>query len=93
MKGTNQKRPRCIALDGEIGQNVACRIYAQRPSPCRHFGIVWSRGVVRFSAEGLARCNQARAAWGLPPLHVHPPKHTRPRRRYPRWRVRRPRLA
>lgn len=68
MKGTNQREPRCAALEGCIGERVQCTIYAQRPTPCREFGVTWSQGMLHFSADELERCNQARAAWGLPPL-------------------------
>jgi Fe-S-cluster containining protein len=37
MLGTNQKKPRCIALQGEISQLVSCNIYDNRPSTCREF--------------------------------------------------------
>ena len=37
MKGTDEVAPRCIALTGEIGQQVGCSIYADRPSPCHEF--------------------------------------------------------
>lgn len=62
MKGTDQKSPRCINLQGEVGQCVACSIYAQRPSPCREFDQSWVSGVHN------AACDRARAAHGLPPL-------------------------
>ncbi len=53
MKGTERKPVRCVALQGEIGQQVGCGIYAQRSSTCR-------------SVEpGDAQCRKARAAWGL----------------------------
>jgi Fe-S-cluster containining protein len=68
MKGTNQDHPRCIALQGETGQEVHCTIYENRPSPCREFGAVWKRGLLHFPPGELARCNEARAACGLPPL-------------------------
>jgi len=68
MKGTNQKHPRCIALHGEIGQEVRCTIYDRRATTCREFGVTWDRGHIVFSAEDLERCTRARAAWGLPPL-------------------------
>ena len=35
MRGTNNNPPRCVALAGEVGKQVACTIYGQRPSPCR----------------------------------------------------------
>ena len=62
MKGTNQNNPRCIALEGEIGSCVRCTIYESRPSVCRDFAYSWQNGVHSI------RCDQARAAWGLPPL-------------------------
>ena len=31
MKGTNEKSPRCVAPQGEIGKQVACAIYELRP--------------------------------------------------------------
>lgn len=68
MRGTCGESPRCIALEGEIGRAVYCRIYAQRPSPCREFEASWVDGT------RSERCDKARAAHGLPPLG-------RPRRR------------
>jgi len=68
MKGTNQSVPRCIALKGRVGGCVHCAIYDNRPSPCREFGIHWHLGKLDAAPEELARCNAARAAWGLPPL-------------------------
>ena len=62
MQGTNQPRPRCIALEGEVGHCVACTIYANRPTPCRDFPVSWSNG------EANEECDKARSAWGLPPI-------------------------
>lgn len=62
MKGTEANPPRCIALHGKIGESVHCTIYEQRPSPCREFAVSWLDG------RPNPRCDQARAAWGLPPL-------------------------
>lgn len=56
LVGTDASPPRCAALDGEVGQAVACRIYAGRPSPCREFDT------------GHAACARARRLHGLPPL-------------------------
>ncbi|MDH5484426.1 MAG: YkgJ family cysteine cluster protein [Gammaproteobacteria bacterium] len=53
MRGTNQKNPRCIALDGEISQLVSCSIYDNRPSPCREF------------VAGEPRCIEARLKHGV----------------------------
>lgn len=62
MRGTNQPLPRCIALDGTIGEHVHCTVYPQRPSPCRDFLPSFERGATN------PRCDAARAAWGLSPL-------------------------
>jgi Fe-S-cluster containining protein len=62
MRGTEGRTPRCAALLGTLGEEVACTIYAQRPSPCREFQASWVDGVHN------ARCDRARAAHGLPPL-------------------------
>ncbi len=72
MKGTNQVHPRCAALIGEIGRGVRCTIYEGRPSPCREFDVEWTGEALRFTQEDLARCTQARAVWGLPPLFDQP---------------------
>lgn len=70
MRGTEAGCGRCVALEGEVGARVACRIYARRPSPCRQFGRHGEGG------DANPRCNAARAAHGLPPLpdpvQVHP---------------------
>jgi Fe-S-cluster containining protein len=70
MKGSNQKNPRCIALDGDIGERVHCKIYAQRPSTCREFGLDFINGQASTSPEDYERCTQARAHWNLPPIPV-----------------------
>ncbi|MBJ3815554.1 YkgJ family cysteine cluster protein [Shimwellia pseudoproteus] len=62
MSGTNQKSPRCTALQGEPGKQVSCTIYHQRPSTCREFAMSGENGVTNGA------CNRARAAWGLAPL-------------------------
>lgn len=58
MKGTGQRAGgvRCVALAGEIGREVGCTIYPQRPSPCHEL------------QPGEERCLRARAAHGLPAL-------------------------
>lgn len=68
MKGTNQKKPRCIALHGDVGGFVNCTIYDNRPSPCRQFGITFNNGIWLASVDELTRCNEARAMKGLSPL-------------------------
>jgi len=62
FKGTNQNHPRCIALQGEIGKEVACSIYERRASVCRDFTASYSNG------QPNEHCDRARFAHGLPPL-------------------------
>lgn len=62
MAGTTRRPPRCVALEGELGQQVSCSIYALRPSTCREFAASWSSG------EHEPRCDAARARVGLGPL-------------------------
>lgn len=62
MKGTNQKKPHCIALQGEVGQQVYCTIYNQRSSTCRDFDIVDEQGQIN------PQCTKARAAYQLLPV-------------------------
>jgi Fe-S-cluster containining protein len=56
MAGTERVAPRCCALQGQIGRQVSCLVYAARPSPCREV------------LPGDAKCTQARARRGLGPL-------------------------
>jgi Fe-S-cluster containining protein len=60
LAGTNQPRVHCRALEGEVGKSVTCRVYAQRPSPCREVEV------------GDDKCTRARASYGLPPLSPEP---------------------
>jgi Fe-S-cluster containining protein len=46
---------RCVALEGELGRQVSCRIYALRPSGCRRV------------QPGTTECLEARAERGLNP--------------------------
>ena len=62
MKGTSQKNPRCVALSGTLGEEVACTIYEQRPTPCREFEVWEADGTVN------ERCQKLRAAKKLPLL-------------------------
>ncbi len=62
MIGTNKKDPRCIALQGVVGQKVKCSIYENRPTCCRDFTASYDEGVPNF------RCDQARVAKGMKPL-------------------------
>lgn len=63
MKGTNQPKPRCECLFGEIGRRVFCMIYENRASICRDFEASYLHG------ERNIRCDKARLAWGLKPLN------------------------
>lgn len=62
MIGTDSKPCRCTALSGEVGQQVACTLYAQRSNTCREFEASWEHG------EHNPSCDAARAAYGLPAL-------------------------
>lgn len=62
MKGMSGPRPRCIALEGEIGGCVSCSIYPLRSSVCRDFPYSGKDGIRND------RCEEARARHGLPPL-------------------------
>jgi len=62
MRGTSQSRPRCIALDAEIGVRSRCSIHPQRPSVCAAVPASWEFG------EPSAQCDKARIAHGLPAL-------------------------
>lgn len=64
MRGTQYASPRCrcVALAGDIGVSVRCRIHAQRPSVCREFVPSYENG------EQNPDCDRARAAHGMAPL-------------------------
>lgn len=62
MRGTEAKPVRCVALQGELGRQVACTQYQDRSSTCREFAASWEAG------ERNPACDAARAAYGLPPL-------------------------
>lgn len=59
MIGTNQHRPRCLALGGHIGKEVGCLIYLNRPSCCREFIPSYENGLKN------PRCDEARKGKGL----------------------------
>lgn len=60
MKGTSNKHhARCVALEGQVGGEVACSIYTLRPTPCRDFQASFEDGTHQ------PRCDQARAKHGL----------------------------
>lgn len=54
MQGTSATKPRCVALNGDVGRQVGCSIYEQRPTPCREV------------MPGDPQCLRARQAHGLP---------------------------
>ena len=62
MRGTDHARPRCAALQGQVGERAGCGIYEWRPAPCREVGM---RAPLGLGDEAGAR---ARARHGLPPL-------------------------
>ncbi|MDT3669222.1 MAG: YkgJ family cysteine cluster protein [Aromatoleum sp.] len=62
MRGTDAAAPRCVALEGRIGERVRCTLYASRPSPCRDFAPYAALGI------GEDACDRARSRHGLPPL-------------------------
>jgi len=64
MKGTNRNSSdcRCEALNGTIGESVACRIYENRPTPCQNFEPSYLNG------KRNKRCDEARLRHGLAPL-------------------------
>lgn len=62
MRGTSQARPRCIALDAEIGHRSRCSIHARRPAACAAVAPSWESGAAS------PQCDRARLAHGLPAL-------------------------
>lgn len=56
MAGTNQKNPRCVALEGKIGEQVSCGMYELRSSSCKEVQIA------------DAQCNKARMAHNMIPF-------------------------
>lgn len=84
MRGTNQAQPRCVALDGRIGEAVRCSIHPQRASVCREFLPSFENG------EPNSRCDSARARYQLPPLtpadwRDRDPDEPEPSGPAPRW--------
>lgn len=62
MRGTWEARPRCVALEAEIGVHSRCSIHALRPTACRDVVASWEHG------EASPQCDRARLAHGLPAL-------------------------
>ncbi len=78
MRGTDQRPPRCEALEGPLGGPCRCTIYPLRPSPCREFEASWEDGTAN------PRCDEARARHGLRPLTPEDFEPERPDRKGPR---------
>jgi len=62
LRGTDAAPPRCVALEGKIGEQVSCTIYERRPGPCRDFAPYAPLGI------GDDACDRARRRYGLLPL-------------------------
>lgn len=62
MRGTQARQPRCVALQGTIGQAAHCGIHPIKPSVCRQVEPSWEYG--RHSPQ----CDKGRIAHGLRPL-------------------------
>lgn len=62
MRGTWASKPRCVALDAEIGTRARCGIHAIKPSVCREVPASWE-----FGAPS-AQCDKARREHGMPVL-------------------------
>ncbi|OYZ69206.1 MAG: zinc/iron-chelating domain-containing protein [Methylophilaceae bacterium 17-43-7] len=58
MNGTEKNPVHCVALEGKVGEQVSCSIYASRSSTCREF------------SAGSEACNHARAIHHLPAIAV-----------------------
>ncbi|MFA6447932.1 MAG: YkgJ family cysteine cluster protein [bacterium] len=67
MKGTNAKKPHCVALEGIVGENVRCSIYEKRPSPCREVKPSYIGGPQN------EKCDFARFAYNLERLKPKAP--------------------
>lgn len=68
MRGTEIGNGRCVALQGELGQpGIRCRIYPDRPTPCREFA--------NWLEDGSPNpdCQRLRLKIGLAPLAALPP--------------------
>jgi len=63
MAGTSKAHPRCAALTGQVGDQVACQVYPSRPQACREV------------APGSDQCQRARVRHGLGMLTVPPIAH------------------
>jgi len=62
MRGTDQPKPHCVALEGTVGVATRCTIHPLRPSPCRAVQPSWESGAAD------PHCDRARSRHGLPVL-------------------------
>ena len=62
LKTLNKENMRCQSLEGHLGKMVSCRIYNNRPSPCRNFKASFEDGIAN------PRCDQVRQERGMKPL-------------------------
>lgn len=62
MKGTEAGGKKCVALNGEIGNNIGCSIYSNRPSVCRLYHVWDDQG------NPNPKCQELRAKYGIQPL-------------------------
>lgn len=62
MRGTQASKPRCVALQGTVGEAAHCGVYERRPSVCREVEPAWESG------RPSAQCDKARLAHGMQPL-------------------------
>jgi Fe-S-cluster containining protein len=60
MAGTNRRSPLCRGLQGIVGRQVFCLVYAKRPAPCREL------------QPGDDKCNRARIRHGLDTIPPSP---------------------
>ena len=58
MAGTDSAVPHCAVLHGVVGNQVTCKVYEQRPAPCREV------------EPGDDKCNRARERHGLLKLTI-----------------------
>lgn len=53
MAGTDKKEPRCVSLEGNVGESVNCGIYLNRSTSCKEL------------QPREEKCNKARLKYGL----------------------------
>jgi hypothetical protein len=46
---------RCVALQGEIGKQISCAIYENRPSPCRKYAVWEEDGTPNHQCQTLRK--------------------------------------